>query len=164
MVDEKVVLNLVKSTPGGKHQNEIWKELGIDSRKCSRLLSKLLEQNLVTRESVVYNKVRTYLIKAVDEEAPDTNHLLFAGDVFSPCTGCVGNCVPEACPALTIWIMSLHDNPEELDGCYGFTKIPEIFIEEDYETDPGSADYLTSENGFEQNESGEQDIDFSEAI
>lgn len=159
MVDEKELFNAIKNSPSGKYQNSLWKEFGIDSRKCSRLLAKLLEQNLVTREPVVVCSARTYLITAIDAEKPDTNNLLLAGDVFSPCTGCFGNCVPEECPALTIWIMSLHDNPEELDGCYGFTKIPDMFLQQynDEKNFHGSAEvskdvYVTDEYEYEEDQ------------
>lgn len=45
------------------YQNEIWKELDIDSRKCSRVVQTLLSRELITREPATCNGARTYKLK-----------------------------------------------------------------------------------------------------
>lgn len=130
---EDAVLDLIKNNPCGVYQNALWKDMNIDSRKCSRIVKKLLDGGLITRENVVIAGSRTYLLRAVGVEKENNFELLVAGNVFSPCTGCFGNCMPEECPALTYWIMSLSERPEELTGCYGFTKMPDILPAPDYD-------------------------------
>jgi len=149
---EEAVLNLIKGNPLGYCQNALWKELDIDSRKCSRIVKKLLDAGLITRENTVVSGSRTYLLKAVGVEKQNNYELLVAGEVFSPCTGCLGKCipaskalsilsrgnyksaltgftcVPEECPELTDWITELSDDPASLIGCYGRTTIRDILI------------------------------------
>ncbi|RQD81826.1 Lrp/AsnC family transcriptional regulator, partial [Methanosalsum natronophilum] len=70
MTIEESAFHVIKKKKDGIYQNELWKELEIDSRKCSRIISKLLEEGLVTRESAVSNGSRTYLIKANTQTQP----------------------------------------------------------------------------------------------
>ena len=44
-------LKLIQSRPEGVLQSELWKELGVDSRKCSRIVKKLEECGLIERVS-----------------------------------------------------------------------------------------------------------------
>jgi len=44
-VDE--ALKLIQSKPEGILQSELWKELGVDSRKCSRIVKKLEDSGLI---------------------------------------------------------------------------------------------------------------------
>ncbi|MDV0447133.1 hypothetical protein MsAg5_10080 [Methanosarcinaceae archaeon Ag5] len=118
---EQEVLDVIKRDKNGIYQNEIWKELEFDSRKCSRIIKKLLDAGLVIREKAVYNGTQTYLLKANAEEVEKNFEVLMVNDIFSPCTGCSGECRPEYCPALTFWIINLHDNPDELKNCFGYT-------------------------------------------
>ena len=46
-VDE--ALKLIQSKPEGILQSELWKELGVDSRKCSRIVKKLEDGGLIVR-------------------------------------------------------------------------------------------------------------------
>lgn len=46
---EDEALNLIQSNPEGVLQSELWKELGVDSRKCSRIVKKLEENGLIER-------------------------------------------------------------------------------------------------------------------
>lgn len=48
----------------GIFQNQLWKQLNIDSRKCSRIVKSLLDKNLIKREEAVSNGARTYLLKS----------------------------------------------------------------------------------------------------
>ncbi|MBQ3620539.1 MAG: winged helix-turn-helix transcriptional regulator, partial [Methanosarcinaceae archaeon] len=78
---EEAVLNLIKGNPLGYCQNALWKELDIDSRKCSRIVKKLLDAGLITRENTVVSGSRTYLLKAVGVEKQNNYELLVAGEV-----------------------------------------------------------------------------------
>lgn len=106
MTIEEKTLGHIRSQKEGVFQNQLWKDLEIDSRKCSRIIKKLVDAGEITRESAVSNGARTYLIKASapKEESYD---LLLAGDMFSPCTGCRAACQPEYCPLLHQWVDNL---------------------------------------------------------
>ena len=103
---EETALNVIRAQPEGVFQNQLWKMLNIDSRKCSRVISKLLEDDLIIREQAVSNGARTYLLKLSEEKKP-VFELLMAGEIFSPCAGCRDACQPESCEKLTFWIMNL---------------------------------------------------------
>ncbi|MGP8321121.1 MAG: helix-turn-helix transcriptional regulator [Methanosarcinaceae archaeon] len=96
----------------GVFQSELWKEMGIDSRKCSRVVTKLVKDGLVIRENAVSNGARTYLIRVVENIRPSYDHLL-AGDMFSPCAGCRDACQPEFCGKLGDWIVNLNDGDKQ---------------------------------------------------
>ncbi|MDG6243258.1 MAG: Lrp/AsnC family transcriptional regulator [Methanolobus sp.] len=106
---EETALNLIRDSKEGVFQNELWKILEIDSRKCSRVVSKLLDDDLIIREQAVSNGARTYLLKIKEEKKPCFD-LLLSGDMFSPCAGCRDACQPEACEKLTVWVANLNDN------------------------------------------------------
>ncbi|WNY28299.1 hypothetical protein MmiEs2_04830 [Methanimicrococcus stummii] len=127
---ETRVYNLIKNTPGGVYQNEIWKQLDIDSRKCSRILKKLLDSDQILREEAVAGGTKTFLLKTVAEERKRNYDVLMVKGTFSPCTGCMGECRPEYCPALTFWIMNIHNNPEELYAAMGYNSNAEPEHEE----------------------------------
>jgi DNA-binding MarR family transcriptional regulator len=114
---EEEAYNIIKKHKEGVFQNVIWKELDIDSRKCSRIIKKLLDKDLIIREVGVSNGARTYLLKA-KEEVKEKYDLLLAGSLFSACTGCTGDCQPEYCGRLSEWIGSLiqeEERSEEID-------------------------------------------------
>ncbi|MBP1908264.1 hypothetical protein [Methanolobus bombayensis] len=46
------------------YQNQLWKKLEVDSRKCSRIVISLVDKKLVSREQAVSNGARTYLLKS----------------------------------------------------------------------------------------------------
>jgi DNA-binding MarR family transcriptional regulator len=108
---EEEAYNIIKRHKEGVFQNVIWKELDIDSRKCSRIIKKLLDKDLIIREVGVSNGARTYLLKA-KEEVKEKYDLLLAGALFSACTGCTGDCQPEYCGRLSEWIGSLIQEAE----------------------------------------------------
>lgn len=109
---EETALDVIRSQPEGVFQNQLWKMLDIDSRKCSRVISKLLEDGLIIREQAVSNGARTYLLKVKEEKKPSFE-LLMAGEVFSPCAGCRDACQPESCEKLTFWVMNLEKDQEQ---------------------------------------------------
>ena len=103
---EEEAYNIIRRHKEGVFQNIIWKELDIDSRKCSRIIKKLLDKDLIIREVGVSNGARTYLLKA-KEEVKEKYDLLLAKDMFSSCTGCTFDCEPEYCGRLSEWIGNL---------------------------------------------------------
>jgi DNA-binding MarR family transcriptional regulator len=103
---EEEAYNIIRRHKEGVFQNVIWKELDIDSRKCSRIIKKLLDKDLIVREVGVSNGARTYLLKA-KEEVKEKYDLLLAGEMFSSCTGCTFDCEPEYCGRLSEWIGNL---------------------------------------------------------
>ena len=121
---EEEAYDIIKKHTEGVFQNIIWKELQIDSRKCSRIIKKLLDKDLIIREVGVSNGARTYLLRA-KEEIKEKYDLLLAGEMFSACTGCSCDCEPEYCGRLSEWIGKLMEDEarksEEVD------EIEEIF-------------------------------------
>ena len=109
---DELTLNTIRKHKDGVFQSELWKELDIDSRKCSRIVTKLIKDELVIRESAVSNGARTYLLKVAEDVKPSYDDLL-AGDVFSPCAGCRDACQPEFCGKLGDWILHLVDSEEQ---------------------------------------------------
>jgi DNA-binding MarR family transcriptional regulator len=127
---EEEAYDIIKKHTEGVFQNVIWKELQIDSRKCSRIIKKLLDKNLIIREVGVSNGARTYLLKA-KEEIKEKYDLLLAGEMFSACTGCTCDCEPEYCGRLSEWIGKLMEEEarksEEVDEINGiFENIDEV--------------------------------------
>lgn len=112
---EETALEVIRKHENGLFQNQLWKELDIDSRKCSRVIAKLLKDGLITRESAVDNGARTFLLKVAHKEEPCFERLL-SGEMFSPCAGCRDACQPEYCEKLTAWVLNLpqedSDNQE----------------------------------------------------
>ena len=108
---EQVALDIISKHKDGVFQNELWKEMEIDSRKCSRIVTNLAKDGLITRESAVSNGARTYLLKAVEKEKVSYD-ILLATDMFSPCAGCRDACQPEYCDRLATWVLNLPDDEE----------------------------------------------------
>lgn len=104
MVEEEI-LELIRSRKEGILQSEIWKLMEIDSRKCSRAINKLLKEHLVRREPELADGRNTFRIFSVQSDEPSDRHKkLLAGTMFSPCTGCTLECIPETCYQLDEWI------------------------------------------------------------
>ena len=99
---ERAGLELVRET-GGIHQSDFWKELDISSRKGSRVVDELVENDLIEREGTVYNGHNTYYLtpKARDLDFS----LLMAGDMLSPFIG--DEEVDPESDELSQWIMNL---------------------------------------------------------
>jgi len=100
--DERRGLELVRET-GGIHQSEFWKELDVSSRKGSRIVESLAEQELVEREEAVYQGHNTYFISPVAADLDFS--LLMAGDMLSPFIG--EEEVDPQSDAFSQWIMNL---------------------------------------------------------
>ncbi|MFC7214882.1 helix-turn-helix transcriptional regulator [Saliphagus sp. GCM10025334] len=100
--DEFAGLELVRQT-SGIHQSDFWKELGVSSRKGSRIVESLVEKELVDREETVYNGHNTYYITPTARDLDFT--LLMAGDMLSPFIG--EEEVDPNSDAFSQWIMNL---------------------------------------------------------
>ncbi|AGB02645.1 helix-turn-helix transcriptional regulator [Methanoregula formicica] len=98
-------LKLIQSRPEGVLQSELWKELGVDSRKCSRIVKKLEESGLIERIEFKKEGLKTYLLKA--KQMPVNPTHLLAGDELIPCIGCDLECVVEECHPLMDWMYQL---------------------------------------------------------
>jgi DNA-binding Lrp family transcriptional regulator len=98
-------LNLIQSKPEGILQSELWKELGVDSRKCSRIVKKLEEAGLIERIEFKKDGIKTYLLRA--RRQPVNPGDLLAGDELIPCIGCELECIIEECHPLMDWMYQL---------------------------------------------------------
>ena len=76
----------IQSHPEGVLQSELWKLLEIDSRKCSRVVKKLVDTELVERVEFKRDGVKTFLLKA-KKRAVNPSLLLAGGDLI-PCVAC----------------------------------------------------------------------------
>src|SRR5512136_1545867 len=71
-------LELIGSRAEGLLQSELRKLLGIESSKCSRIVSKLMQSGLIKRESTSAEGYRTYLLKlaaARPKNEPISQHI-----------------------------------------------------------------------------------------
>jgi len=100
-------LEYIRSHPEGALQSDLWKSLKIDSRKCSRIVAKLLKENLITREEESVNGIRTYRLCYAEKSHSRRFETLLAVDVFEPCAGCIEECAPEHCAKLSEWIFAI---------------------------------------------------------
>ncbi|WP_048144686.1 helix-turn-helix transcriptional regulator [Methanothrix harundinacea] len=101
-------LEYIKACEDGVLQSDLWKCLDIDSRKCSRIVTKLLKDDLITREPESVDGVRTYRLRYVRVlNSSGRFRQLLVGGAFEPCAGCINECVPEHCPELSEWIFAV---------------------------------------------------------
>jgi len=98
-------LRLIQSKPEGILQSELWKELGVDSRKCSRIVKRLEDSGLIERVDFKREGIKTYLLRA--KRQPVNPSDLLAGDELIPCIGCELECVVEECHPLMDWMYQL---------------------------------------------------------
>lgn len=117
----ETTLELLRKTPSGIAQSALWKQLGIDSRKCTRIVQKLLDEDKITREPISSNGSRTFLIRSADadilvlsvepehsDDVGEKYELLFnAKGEFEPCVSCTNECGPEGCIRISRWICAL---------------------------------------------------------
>ena len=110
-VDE--ALEYIKSHPEGALQSDLWKFLKIDSRKCSRIVAKLIKERVITREVESVDGIRTYRLFCVNRPRGRRFDPLMALDAFEPCAGCIEECIPEHCASLSEWIFSIVMSSDE---------------------------------------------------
>jgi hypothetical protein len=118
---EDRALELIKSKPKGILQSELWKDLEIDSRKCSRVVAKLEAEGKVKRTWETVSGTRTYRLGFVQQkkEAPKKEYrfdLILAEDEVAPCVGCTFECEPDYCPDLGLWIELLAKDEARRPG------------------------------------------------
>jgi len=102
---EDQALKLIVDSPEGVLQSELWKLLKIDSRKCSRIVKKLLDSEKIERLEHKSNGIKTYRLRQKKKILdPD---LLMAGGELLPCIGCEEECSYEECPYLMDWMYQL---------------------------------------------------------
>ncbi|VVB70403.1 Uncharacterised protein [uncultured archaeon] len=116
-------LEYIKSHPDGALQSDLWKALKIDSRKCSRIIAKLLKDNLISREVETVDGIRTYRLFYAEKARGRRFDPLLAVDCFEPCAGCIEECMPEHCAKLSEWIFSI------VMGVEGEVAIEKVFTE-----------------------------------
>jgi hypothetical protein len=104
---EEKALALIKSKPEGVLQSELWKELNVDSRKCSRIVKQLEDDGLIDRIESKKGSTKTYLLRAKVTAAPVNPSNLLAGDELIPCIGCELECIVEECHPLMDWMYQL---------------------------------------------------------
>jgi len=102
---EERALGLIRRGKDGILQNQLRLELGVDGRRCARIVRTLLDAKFVGRELVTTDGVRTYLIKFTG--GVRKYELLVAGMKFDPCVGCIDECDPVRCAQLNRWIKEL---------------------------------------------------------
>lgn len=96
-------------------QKDLWKELNIDSSKCSRILRKLEKEGLIKRIEVVVNGVKTFKIVPADAEVEEKKEELSLKEILErieeisalpPCFGCLErDCEAVRCLKLEIWFL-----------------------------------------------------------
>jgi DNA-binding Lrp family transcriptional regulator len=116
-------LEYIKTHPEGALQSDLWKELKIDSRKCSRIVAKLLKDNLITREVESVDGIRTYRLFCLEKSHSKRFEPLLVLDAFEPCAGCIEECIPEHCANLSEWIFSI------VMGADGEVSVDKIYLE-----------------------------------
>ena len=102
---EDEAIRLIQSTPEGILQSELWKLLNIDSRKCSRVVKKLIDTDMVDRLEYKSDGIKTYLLKA-KKRAIDPGLLMASGELL-PCICCEEECSIQDCPYLMDWMYQL---------------------------------------------------------
>lgn len=102
---EEEAINLIQSRPEGVLQSELWKEIGVDSRKCSRIVKKLEESGLIDRVEFKKDGIKTYLLRGKQQPVQPGN--LLAGEELIPCIACDLECVVEECHPLMDWMYQL---------------------------------------------------------
>jgi DNA-binding Lrp family transcriptional regulator len=102
---EERALKAVQAEREGVLQSELWKILSIDSRKCSRIVKKLVDDGLIERIEYKGDGIKTYRLRAKEQALrPD---LILAGGEIIPCIACDQECVVEECHLLVDWIYQL---------------------------------------------------------
>lgn len=102
---EDDALAAIRAHPGGVLQSELWKELQVDSRKCSRMVKKLLDEGKIERLEYRQDGIKTYVLRAA--KTPAEPDLLLAGEELIPCVACDLECLVEECPLLMDWMYQL---------------------------------------------------------
>jgi Lrp/AsnC family leucine-responsive transcriptional regulator len=98
-------LKLIQSKPEGVLQSELWKILDVDSRKCSRIVKKLLDSGSIERAEFRKDGIKTFVLIA-RRRPVEPSHILAGGELI-PCIACDEECTVEQCHRLLDWIYQL---------------------------------------------------------
>ncbi|HWQ68323.1 MAG TPA: Lrp/AsnC family transcriptional regulator [Methanospirillum sp.] len=96
---------LIASIPDGVLQSELWKMLGVDSRKCSRIVKKLLDTDRVERVEYRQDGIKTF--RLIAKKGPADPKCLLAGTELIPCVACDLECSVNECNLLLDWMYQL---------------------------------------------------------
>ena len=106
MVDHaEQALRIIASSRDGVLQSELWKLLRVDSRKCSRIVKKLLDSGQIERIEFKGDGIKTYTLRAVKKSMKPS--LILAGGELIPCICCDRECVVTSCNLLLDWMYQL---------------------------------------------------------
>ncbi len=90
---EEEALKVIQSHRQGVLQSELWKLLDIDSRKCSRIVKRLLDAGLIERIEFRSDGIKTYLLRAkkraIDPPASSLREVR-----FFPASAAIGSAPP----------------------------------------------------------------------
>jgi DNA-binding MarR family transcriptional regulator len=98
-------LRLIQQSNGGVRQSDLWKMLSVDSRKCSRIVKKLLDSGAIARHEHREDGINTFLLVAT--RRPVDPSYLIAGNEIIPCIGCEQECNVVLCHDLLDWMYQL---------------------------------------------------------
>ncbi|MCS7119153.1 MAG: winged helix-turn-helix transcriptional regulator [Archaeoglobaceae archaeon] len=118
VVDTREEILKILEQKGEILQKDLWKELRIDSSKCSRILRKLEKEGLIKRVEVVVDGVKTFkIVSSKFEEGRAEAEKLDLKTVMDrmeqvaklpPCYGCLNlECEAERCLKLEVWFLKL---------------------------------------------------------
>jgi DNA-binding Lrp family transcriptional regulator len=102
---EEDAFRLIATVPEGILQSELWKMLGVDSRKCSRIVKKLLDSNRVERIEYRQDGIKTF--RLIAKKGPADPRCLLAGEELIPCIACDLECSVNDCNLLLDWMYQL---------------------------------------------------------
>ncbi|WP_202319044.1 helix-turn-helix transcriptional regulator [Archaeoglobus neptunius] len=115
IVDTREEILKILEERGAVLQKDLWKELNIDSSKCSRILRKLEKEGLIRRVEVVVDGVKTFKIvpagaeEEEEEEEFDLKAVLDRVEEVTglpPCFACTEtDCEATKCIKLEVWYL-----------------------------------------------------------
>lgn len=107
----KVLETIRNEGEKGILQKELWKKLGLDSRKGLKIIKRLEEQGLIEREQIVQRGRKTYVVRATHKLKKEIELPEFLDEL--PCFYCpnLSRCASGeidflSCPALKRWLES----------------------------------------------------------
>ncbi|AKG39448.1 hypothetical protein MA03_08110 [Infirmifilum uzonense] len=108
---KKVLETIVNEGDSGILQKELWKKLGLDSRKGLKIIKRLEEQGLIEREQVIQRGRKTYIVRAAHRARKEIELPAFLDEI--PCFYCpnLARCASGevdflSCPLLKRWLES----------------------------------------------------------
>ena len=102
---EEDAFRLIAVEPEGVLQSELWKIMGVDSRKCSRIVKKLLDTDRVERIEYRQDGIKTF--RLIAKKGPADPNCLLAGEELIPCIACELECSLNSCHLLLDWMYQL---------------------------------------------------------